>query len=342
MQRVLTDAIKLSVDMGFRSVVFGGSLKHLPSYYVKLVSSWLFADVFVTIYPWLLRNWISNDNPLREWDDFLIGLLHGLKRKNRMILFLYDLPIDQAILSGEGEGYDEKSYKLEGKILHCFDVLCVYNSSMRELIRDRYDIKDERFVEFECLDYGIKPSTERQRIVRERKWNVFYIGNGDRRYAGDWMNQLMCDDNVRYHFLGQNWDWLSRIERSDITWRFLRTQQDVCDHMHANADFGIVAYADKMNDYFKYECSSKLTAYVTAGVPILVRANCSYNASLVEKYGIGLSFDSFEQIPELVEALSDSEYERMRESCQRLAKRLYTGYFFKRALAESLQRLCVQ
>lgn len=339
-QQTLTDAIKFSEQAGFRSILFGSSPKELPIHYLKLISSWLSADVFVTIYPWFCRNGVSNDNPFRGWDDFLFRLLNRLKRKNKTILFIYDLPIEQGLLR-QAQLYDSKSYELECQILRCFDILCVFNRNMREVIRDRYNLANEKFVEFECTDYGIRPKGER-RSAHEGRGNLFYIGNGDKYYAGEWMIRLRQVDYVRYEFLGSNWERISDLKRDDFTSRFLTTQQEVCDYMHANADFGIITYADKQNSYSNYGCPSKFGAYVTAGVPILVSTDCAYITSLVEKYGIGLSFDSFQQIPELIKALSDSEYERMRESCQRLAEKLYTGYFFKRALAESLRKLHVQ
>jgi hypothetical protein len=168
---------------------------------------------------------------------------------------------------------------------------------------------------------------------------VFYIGYGDKRYAGEWMSRLRKVDYVRYEFLGLNWDWLWQLNRDDLTWHFLGTQQEVCDYMHANADFGLIAYAGGMSDYYKYACPSKFGAYVTAGVPILVKSDCPYVASLVRKYGIGLPFHSFDQIPGLAKALSESQYEKMRNACLRLSDKLFNGYYFKRALAESLQVL---
>ena len=341
-QQTLADAIKFSEDAGFRSVEFGGSLKELPGYYLKLLSSWIFADVLVCIYPWFYRNRVDNANMLRglrDLDDFLFRLLNKLKRKNKRILFLYDLPIEQGLAEFGGQSYDSKSYELERRIVRCFDVLCVFNRNMREIIRDRYELAEEKFVEFECPDYGIRPKSEGHRSADKRRWSVFYIGNGHRRYAGRWMIRLRKVDYVRYEFLGLNWDWIGHLNRDDITWHSPYTQQELCDYMHANADFGIIAYSDGISDYSKYTCPSKFGAYVTAGVPILVKSDCPYVVSLVKKYGVGLPFHSFDQIPELTRALSESQYQKMRNACKRLSNRLSNGYYFKRALAESLQVL---
>lgn len=340
-QQTLTDAIKFSEVAGFRSVLFGMSLKELPAYYLKLISCWVFADVLVGIYPWFYRNGVSNANPLRAWDNLLFRLLGKLKRKNKRILFLYDLPIEQGLRERGDQFYDSTSYELERRIVRCFDVLCVFNRDAREIIRDRYDLADEKFVEFECPDYGIRPRKEgfEKGIAEKRRWNVFYIGSGEKRYAGEWMRRLRKVDYVRYEFLGSNWEWIGELKRDDFTWRFLDTQQEVCDYMHANADFGIIAYAEGMSDYYKYTCPSKFGAYVTAGVPILVQADCPYVASLVERYGVGLPFHSFDEIPALTRALSEPHYEKMRNACQRLSDRLSSGYYFKRALAESLRVL---
>jgi hypothetical protein len=338
-QQTLADAIKFSGDVGFQSVVYRLSLKDIPGYYLKLISSWIFADVLVAVYPSFYRFAVSNDHPLRAWDDFLFRILNTLKPKNKRILFLYDLPIEQGFGESRGQFYDSKSYELESRILRSFDILCVFNRNMREIVRDRYNLAEEKFVELELPDYGIKPKRKRHRIAHNRGWNVFYIGNGDRHYDGEWMSRLKKVDYVRYEFLGLNWDWIEHLGRDDFTRHGLYTQQELCDYMHANADFGIIAYADRMSDYCKYACPSKFGAYVTAGVPILVKANCQYVASLVKRYGIGLPFHSVDQIPALTKALSESRYEKMRDACQCLSEKLSNGYYFKRALAESLQVL---
>lgn len=331
------DAIKFSEEVGFRSVLFGMSVKELPAYYLKLITSWIFADVLVSIYPWFYRNGVSNANPLRVWDDCFFRLLSKLKRKNKRILFLYDLPIEQGLRERRGQFYDSRSYELERRIVRCFDILCVFNRNSREILRDRYDLAEEKFVEFGCPDYGIRPKNKTHRSADKRRWNVFYIGNGDKHYAGEWMIRLRKVDYMRYEFLGLNWDWIRQLRRDDLTWHLLRTQQEVCDYMHANADFGIIAYADGMNDYYKYTCPSKFGAYVTAGVPILVKEDCPYVASLVKRYGIGLPFHSFDQIPTLAKTLSRFRYVKMRNACRRLSDKISNGYYFKRALAESLQ-----
>jgi hypothetical protein len=285
--------------------------------------------------------WLRNDNPVRIWDNILTQLLYKLKRKTKTILFVFDLPIDQGRLTGAGEFFDSKSYELECRAFHCFDILCVFNRGMAERIRERCNIAAERFVEFECLVYGVRPSTYEDRKPPKGKWTLFYAGNGDRLYVGEWMNHLKRTDNVSYHFVGPNWDWLSGANRDDVTLHSQMAQQELCDYLHSNADFGIITYAEPFSSYAEYGCPSKFGAYVTAGVPILVNANCKYVASIVEKYDVGLSFDSFEQIPDILGRLSDSDYARLRERCQMLAEKLVHGYFLKRALAESLRKLHV-
>ena len=342
-EQTLTDAIRSAENLGFRSLTYRKRLNARPACYLKLIGSWFLADVAVAIYPWFLWNGVYNFNPrFRAIDKAFLGLLRRSKRQVRTILFVIDLPIEQAIVTGDGRNCDTESYEIESRILRCFDILCVYNAAMREIIRSRYDLGLEKFVEFEYFDYGIQPHSQHETSVCKRGWKVFYTGYWDKYYTGDWVSRLKPADNVAYHFVGSNWDWLSGEKRADFSWHSHMTQQELCDYLYSNADFGIIAYAERLSSYLDYACPSKFGAYVTAGVPILVSANCKYVASLVEKYSVGLSFDSVEQIPDILDHLSDTDYARLRERCQMLAKKLTQGYFFKRALGESLRKLHVE
>ena len=310
-----------------------------PYHYAKLFLSWISPDVFMTTYPFFCRYCVRKSNPLRTADELLYALLRRLKGNTRTILFLYDLPIEQAVAMGRFHLCDEKSYQLEHRILQCFDILCVFNRRTRTVISERYGIPSERFVEFELPDYGIAPSFRERRKIWEGKWRVMIAGNGERRYAGEWINQLEHVDNIRYEFLGPNWDWLSKTGRSDVTYRFLKSRQNLCDYMHVNADFGIIAYSESMSRYFEYACPSKFGAYVAAGLPILVSSDCTYPAHLAKKHGIGLVFYSYKQLPEMIGRLSESEYDIMRDRCLRLADKICNGFYLKRAVSESLHKL---
>jgi len=338
-EQTLRDVISSSRSFDFRSVLYDQTLHELPLYYMKLSKSWQSSDVLMAVYPWVCRNGLSVLNPIRDLEMIFFEHLRRSKGRMRTILFVYDLPIQQAILSGRGKFYDKKSYEVEEEILKCFDILCVFNLAMREHFRERYAIDDRTFVEFECSDYYISPYTARRQNSGGGKWNIFYAGSWTEGYTGEWMSRLRRVDGLTWYFLGANWDWLSKENRHDFSWRSLNTNQKVCDYLASYADFGILTYSERMNAYLNYGCGSKFGAYVTAGVPILVDENCKYVASVVGKYGLGLSFDSVERIPDLLANLTDSDYVELTRHCQLFAEKMRNGYFFKHALAQALRKL---
>jgi len=338
-EQTLGDAINFSREFGFRDVLYSYSYHEMPVYYLKLLASWRSADVLMAIYPWLCRNSFSALNPIRDVESIFFEHLLRLKHRIGTILFVYDLPIEQAIFSGRGKFYGTKSFELESKVLNCFDILCVFNLAMRKHIRDRYNIDDGRFVEFECPDYCMRPNVAPRLHSGQGKWNIFYASGWTKGYTGEWMKRLKKVNGLTWNFLGADWDWLSRENRQDFFWRLLNTNQKVCDYLASYADFGIITYSEGVNVYSNYGCGSKFGAYLTAGVPILVNENCKYVASLVRKYGLGLSFDSVERIPDLLMHLPDSDYVKFTRNCEQFAEKMRNGYFFKRALAEALRRL---
>lgn len=276
-QQTLVDAIRFSGEIGFRSVLFKKSLGR-PGHYAKLVSSWFSADVLVVTYPYFCRYCVRTNNTFHVADEALFGLLGRVRKRSRGILFVDDLPLDQALARGRASMVDSRSFALEEKILKCFDVLCVLNDRTCEIIARRYGIPKDRFVVHEIYDYGTTPNSPKRKRSSGDPFKIVTAGNGERGYSGDWITHVGPSDNITYEFIGPNWDWLSGLRRSDITQKVFKSTQELSDYMHSQADFGIIAYSDNMSRYFQHSFPAKFGAYVTAGVPILVLSNCTYVA----------------------------------------------------------------
>ncbi len=263
-------------------------------------------------------------------DKRLPNILHALKPNSRSILFVDDLPIEQALALHQND-VDEESYVVEGRIFELFDVLCVYNKAAQRAIGDRYSISDEKFVEIGMRDYGVSP--KRSQVTHKpfpRKWTLMYIGSGDKMYAGEWPMNLPRSENVGYEFIGSGWEWISELNRPDFVWKPSMEQQELCDYLAANADFGVVAYSDQINEYSKYICPSKFATYLSSGIPVIAASQCEYVAQLVTKYGIGLSLASFNDMSTRLGELTEPKDLDMRRRAAQLAEAVHAGYFYNR------------
>jgi len=336
----MSDFIRFSREMGFQSVVVSKSLKNavaLP-YYARLLTSWKHADILLTVYPYFCYPTFRS-NPLRAIDERLIRYLHASTNRIGSILYVVDLPIEQILSVQMQASVDKKAHQIEREVFQSFDILCVYNSQMKRFIIDRYDVSHDKFVEFEILDHGTAVVPPSEKTIGRSMRKIAYTGNWTKQYVGEWVRNLPKAENITYEFTGMNWGWISDLGRSDVVNKGFMSDEGLLCYISVNADFGIIEMPLVRKEYSNYGSTSKFGTYVAAGLPILVSSDCTYIASLVRKYGIGLLFNSLSEIPALIQNLSASEYGDMRRHCLELGQKLRTGYFFKQAVTTSLHKL---
>lgn len=342
----LVSIIKFASEIGFKT-----RTPRLPrrksfgvlDYYAKLSRSFLFScDVLLATYPYIFGS-IFSDNPLRTFDRNFVRFLRRLRpERPSAILFVVDLPIEQAYAaSTNSKMVDEEANTVERELFEQFDVLCVFNDAMKQEIMHRHKIPAEKFVEFEILDHAttfVPPSEEKR--SPNGKWNIAYTGNYSKKYVGNWIELLPESEATHYEMFGRDWEWLSALSRSDISSNGFLGNEELLKHLSENSDFGIInPPSDAWASYYDYGTTSKMGTYLAAGLPILVSSKCKYISSLVAKYKVGASFDKLDDIPWLVSSLSRSDYELMRESSLILGKKVRSGYFFKRAITLAMEKI---
>jgi hypothetical protein len=326
-------------DLGFETRIMGKSRSDgwLAKYYVELASSFLKADVFLALYPPFCPPLVSNLLRLPDWA--LVKILRRLRKHRGTILYITDLPIDQALSFGRVRNFDSLSYRIEKGIFESFDVLCVFNQSMIRVIHGRYGIPKEKFVEYEILEHRPVYTPPAERDFRTNEWIVAYAGSYD-FHVGDWAKDLLISPRVRYAFTGRNWDWLVHLDRPDILVKGLLGGLELLRYLGGHAHFGLIQTSDsRRTEYYNLGSTSRFGTYIASGLPILVSSSFEYVRSLVLKYGVGLSYDRLEEIPNILEKLSESDYRKMRDHSLRLAQDTRNGRFFKNAVSMSIRKM---
>lgn len=329
-----------SNQMGFEQVTARKSISNGPIYYARLLNAWKTAQLFLTLYPKFmgplpsLRGLALNRTNLQ-----VARMLQKFGGNTKAILMVQDLPIEQAFSHKKNALFTRAAYDLESTIFQAFDVLCVFNSLMKKKIVDLYHISREKFIEFEMLDYAVHftpPSSKHLKSIRR----IVYTGNLGENYVGKWIEELPQVKGLSFEFIGFGAKWISRLQRPDVRYGgFIPSYEKLAEHMSQNADFAILAVSDDQKRYYEYTATSKFSADMVAGLPVIVPASHSYVASLVNKYDIGLVVDNLTEIPERILWMPASEYERLRGNCLRLAEKLRNGFFFRRAVTSALRRL---
>lgn len=292
------------------------------------------ADVFVTIYPYFCTS-LSSKEPMYLWDASFIKFLANIRSRYTSVLYIIDLPLEQSRINTDVKC---SLCRMEGSIFKSFDKLCVFNEKMKDKIRELYDIPEDRFIEFEILDYGIEFNGTKSDANLNGRWTIVLAGNLERQYLGNWITDLVPDKNITYVFFGRNGQWISEIGRSNIIYNgTLPSAELLAKYISANAHFGIIYYdRGETDDYFEYGSTSKFSAYLAAGLPILVHQKHRYINHLTRKYDIGLLFGDISEISDILESLSSNRYLELRRNALKLGNKIRTGYFYKTAINEAL------
>ena len=88
-------------------------------------------------------------------------------------------------------------------------------------------------------------------------------------------------------------------------------------------------------------CNSyKVSTYLRAGIPVIAHKSISC-AKLLEKNHWGILADTLEEAVDIIDNMSDEEYQKYIESVGKVGFLLENGYFTKKVLNEAIYGLYV-
>ncbi|MCD6536991.1 hypothetical protein J7L18_00030 [Candidatus Bathyarchaeota archaeon] len=85
--------------------------------------------------------------------------------------------------------------------------------------------------------------------------------------------------------------------------------------------FGLLYYNPSIEKYLQYGSTSKFSAYMTAGLPVICPSSLSYISYLIKKYKVGLTFNSLNDIPKILAEINEEKYIMMRERSAELGEK---------------------
>lgn len=100
--------------------------------------------------------------------------------------------------------------------------------------------------------------------------------------------------------------------------------------------FGLVwGSGTLLEDYMKLDCSFKLSAYLSAGLPVIVR-NDMASAELIQRKHLGLVVPTLDEAVDQVKAMTNQDYQSYLDSVNAFAPLVRNGFFTKRVLMEAI------
>jgi hypothetical protein len=253
-----------------------------------------------------------------DWD---IPFFNRLKTYGaRVIVFLHDVVPLQ---------YDSNYYLMEKymQIYNGADVLIVPSQKMYDkLVEEGLTNKNyviQGFWDIPC-DFDLyNPAFEKKLI---------FAGNPSRfPYISDWKY------NIPIHVYSKE----MKDNSTNIIYEGWRNKDEIILEC-SKGGFGLVwgnsENPEDERDYYKMNCSYKLSTYLCAGIPVVVPSYLS-NADFIEKHGLGYVVHSLEEANKVVEECSEEKYNELVSNIRRVAPFIRDGYFTKKAIADAIVKL---
>lgn len=162
---------------------------------------------------------------------------------------------------------------------------------------------------------------------------IAFIGNVEEK-----TQSLMNWDSstVKLQVFSQPADWGNGKNVEFMGWQ---DDSRLINTLRRNGGFGLL-WGDK-DDWVKYmrlNCSYKLSTYLAAGIPVIIRSDTPEAATIKRKH-LGIISDDLDEATERVATMSDDEYQQMRDAVADFSPLIRDGYFSKHLLADAVYKV---
>ncbi|WP_283576901.1 hypothetical protein [Limosilactobacillus oris] len=96
-----------------------------------------------------------------------------------------------------------------------------------------------------------------------------------------------------------------------------------------------------METYTTMNAPYKLSTYLAAGMPVVVKNNLA-QAEFITQQKLGICVDNLAEAAEKAATIGDDEYTLMQRNVERVGKLIRKGYFTKRALINAVMTAQLQ
>lgn len=242
----------------------------------------------------------------------------AVQKKVKIISIIHDL---------DGLRYvDDKKVKNEIEILNYSNTVIAHSNAMKQWLLD-HGIKDTKIEILELFDYLSDKNSDSTSDNTES--GIVFAGNLNK---STFLKKETTFDLTAYgpcdfvEELPHNVHYKGSVNPDELV------------SIIANYQFGLVWDGESLDTitgnighYLKYNSPHKFSLYLAAGVPVITWKKAAI-ASIIEKYNIGIAVNSLTEIQEVMNHLSEDQYQLMKENVKQIQAKLLKGEFIKEAL----------
>lgn len=190
-----------------------------------------------------------------------------------------------------------------------------------------------------------------KKIVLQRIWDFpVSVDQTVRPKYGKVINFAGNPDHKKFEFV-KSWNYDSvelRVTANEGKWAqgknicFLGWFIDdgsLLNALRNSGGFGLLWSGDSYcSEYMKINANYKLSAYLAAGIPVIVSNNIAEKNTIVCK-NLGLTVDSIDEAVYKVEHMSEAEYNQMAVNVEVFSNLIRDGYFTRKCLTDAVFQL---
>lgn len=226
--------------------------------------------------------------------------------------------------------------KQENRRLGKTDFIIVHNEKMKEHL-----IEHGCKAELCCLgifDY-LSKSSPATYATPHPTWVVAYAGG-----LGRWRNAFLYKLDAYIHnwvmdIYGKGFEEEYAREWKHITYKGFYAPEELVARIEA--DFGLVWDGDSVDEcngdwgeYLKINNPHKTSFYLRSGIPVIGWEHAAM-APFIREHNIGICVNSLADIDEALGALTQEQYQEMKQNAIRIGGMIGDGYFIKQALSNA-------
>ncbi|KXT77743.1 Nucleotide sugar synthetase-like protein [Streptococcus sp. DD13] len=254
-----------------------------------------------------------------EWDTHVVNKVKSLQA--RVVMFIHDVPP----LMFESNYYLMPAYI---ELYNKSDVVVVPSERMRDkLIAEGLTV--QKIIIQKMWDFTHDLQLHQPTFQRK----LIFSGDPSRfPHILDWKQE------VPLHVYTEEKEG---IDYSKVHLEGWRNKQELLLDL-SKGGFGLV-WGNSENpqderEYYKMNISYKLSAYLAAGIPVVVPDYLS-NADYIRERGIGFVVSSLEEASQVVAVCTPEQYQQMAERARYVSYLISNGYFTKKLTVDAIMAL---
>lgn len=179
------------------------------------------------------------------------------------------------------------------------------------------------------------PVSVNQMIIPKFRKVINFAGNPDHKkfeFVRRW-----AYDSVELKVTAEKKDWAQGKNIGFLGW----FDDDICllNELRKNGGFGLLWTEDSYTfEYMKMNVNYKLSAYLAAGIPVIVNNNIAERDTIIRK-NLGLTVDSLDEAVSRIENMSEAQYTEMAANVAEFSHLIRDGYFARKCLTDAVFQL---